>query len=119
VRVRAKGELGYLTIKGKTNENGFSRFEWEKEISLSDAEQLLELCDKFIIFKTRYEVPYKGKTFEIDVFHGLHEGLVIAELELQAENESYEKPDWLGKEVTGDVRYYNAWLSKRPVFTGG
>lgn len=115
VRVRIKGDYGYLTIKGKTNENGFSRFEWEKEISREDAEQLLELCEKFTIHKTRYEVIFKEKTFEVDVFHGLHEGLVIAELELQTESEPYEKPDWIGEEVTGDVRYYNSWLSKMPL----
>lgn len=114
VRIRTKGEKGYITIKSEANENGFSRFEWEKEISLLDAEQLLELCDKHIIDKTRYEVIFKGKTFEIDIFHGIHEGLIIAELELQTEDEPYEKPDWLGQEVTGDVRYYNAWLSKQP-----
>lgn len=112
VRIRTKGEKGYITIKGKVNENGFSRFEWEKEIALDDAEQLLGLCDKYIIDKTRYEVIFSGKIFEVDVFHGFHEGLVIAELELESEDEIFEKPDWVGKEVTGDERYYNAWLSK-------
>lgn len=112
VRIRTKGDKGYITIKGEADENGFSRFEWEKEIELSDAEQLLTLCDEYIIDKTRYEVVYKGKIFEIDVFHGIHEGLVLAELELETEDETYESPAWLGKEVTSDVRYYNAWLSK-------
>lgn len=112
VRVRTKGNAGFLTIKGKADANGFSRFEWEKEISLDDAEQLIKLCDKFIIHKTRYEVIYKGKTFEIDLFHAPHEGLIIAELELESENETFETPEWIGKEVTGDVRYYNSWLSK-------
>lgn len=112
VRIRTKGDKGYITIKGEADENGFSRFEWEKEIELSDAEQLLTLCDEYIIDKARYEVVYKGKTFEVDVFHGIHEGLVLAELELETEDETYESPAWLGKEVTGDVRYYNAWLSK-------
>lgn len=113
VRIRIKGQKGYITIKSEANENGFSRFEWEREISLSDAGQLLELCDENIIHKTRYEVGYKGKIFEVDVFHGIHDGLVLAELELEAEDEMYEKPDWLGEEVTGDERYYNAWLAKK------
>ncbi|HHT23794.1 MAG TPA: CYTH domain-containing protein [Bacteroidales bacterium] len=114
IRVRTKGDKGYLTIKGKANENGFARFEWEREISLEDAEQIMELCERFIIEKTRYEVVYEGKVFEIDQFHGLNDGLVIAELELEAENESYKAPEWLGKEVTGDIRYYNSWLSQNP-----
>ncbi len=112
VRIRIKADKGFITIKSEANENGFSRFEWEKEISLNDAEQLLELCDEYIIDKTRYEVIFKGKTFEVDVFHGIHDGLLLAELELKTEDEPFEKPDWLGEEVTGDVRYYNAWLSK-------
>lgn len=111
VRIRTKGDKGYITIKSEANENGFSRFEWEKEITLSDAEQLFELCDEYIIDKTRYEVIFKGKTFEVDIFHGVHNGLTIAELELESEDESFEKPEWIGEEVTGDVRYYNAWLA--------
>ena len=114
VRVRTKGDKGYITIKGKSNSNGFSRFEWEKEISLSDAGELLLLCEKNIIEKIRYEVDFEGKTFEIDVFHGSNEGLVLAELELQTENEPYTAPEWLGREVTGNVRYYNSYLSKHP-----
>ncbi|MFV0391952.1 MAG: CYTH domain-containing protein [Paludibacteraceae bacterium] len=112
VRIRVKDRQGFITIKGEANENGFSRFEWEQEIMLDDAERLLELCDDFVIDKTRYEVIFEGKKFEVDVFHGLHDGLILAELELQSENEPYVAPSWLGKEVTGDVRYYNAWLSK-------
>lgn len=115
VRVRIKDGQGFITIKGEANANGFSRFEWEKEISLADAEQLLELCDDFIIDKTRHEVIFEGKKFEVDVFQGLHAGLILAELELQSENETYVAPSWLGEEVTGDVRYYNAWLSKNTV----
>ncbi len=114
VRVRTKGEKGFITIKGKANTNGFSRFEWEQEISLTDAEQLLGLCEKNIIEKTRYEVIFGGKIFEVDVFHGENEGLVLAELELRTENEPYTAPAWLGKEVTGDIRYYNSYLSKCP-----
>ncbi|MGC3976890.1 MAG: CYTH domain-containing protein [Paludibacteraceae bacterium] len=114
VRVRSKGEKAFLTIKGEVNENGFSRFEWEKEISLNDAKELLELCDAGIIDKTRYEVIFAGKTFEIDVFHNENEGLLIAELELESENEIFLKPDWLGEEVTYDKRYYNSYISKHP-----
>ncbi|MHB9055172.1 MAG: CYTH domain-containing protein [Paludibacteraceae bacterium] len=114
VRIRIKGDKGFITIKGKANENGFSRFEWEKEISVSDAEQLLELCEDHIIDKTRNIVIFEEKTFEVDVFQGVNEGLVMAELELQAENEPYNSPDWLGLEVTGDKRYYNSYLSKKP-----
>lgn len=114
VRVRTKGEKGYLTIKGAANENGFSRFEWEKEITLDDALQLLELCEAGVIDKTRYEVVFEGKTFEIDEFHGENEGLLMAELELESENEPYAKPGWLGDEVTQDKRYYNSYISKNP-----
>lgn len=114
VRVRTRGDKGFLTIKGPSGKNGFSRFEWEKEISFTDAEQLLELCEKNIIDKTRYEVEFDGKTFEVDVFHGVNEGLVLAELELLTEDEPYSAPEWLGREVTGDMRYYNSYLSKYP-----
>jgi len=112
VRIRIKSEKGFITIKGKTNQAGLSRFEWEKEISLTDAEQLLQLCEKGIIDKTRHEVIFDGKTFEVDVFHGENEGLVMAELELENEDEVFAKPDWLGDEVTGDKRYYNSYLSQ-------
>ena len=114
VRVRTRGDKGFLTIKGPSGKNGFSRFEWEKEISFTDAEQLLKLCEKNIIDKTRYEVEFDGKTFEVDVLHGVNEGLVLAELELQTEDEPYSAPEWLGREVTGDMRYYNSYLSKYP-----
>ena len=114
VRVRTKGDLGYLTIKGEANKNGFSRFEWEKEIPLNDALELLKLCEAGVIDKTRYEIIFEGKTFEVDVFYGENEGLVFAELELEREDEPFLKPDWLGEEVTGDIRYYNAYLSKHP-----
>ncbi len=99
VRVRIKGDTGYLTIKGATNENGFARFEWEKEITVEEAELLMELCENSIIDKIRYEVVYAGKVFEVDRFLGENEGLLLAELELEAENETYESPDWLGEEV--------------------
>lgn len=114
VRVRIKGNKGFLTIKGKGNESGMSRFEWEKEISVIEAEALLALCEKGVIDKTRYEVPMGNHTYEVDVFTGENEGLTVAEIELQSENESFEKPNWLGKEVTSDERYYNAYLSNNP-----
>ena len=114
VRVRIKGNKGFLTIKGKGNESGMSRFEWEKEITISEAEALLSLCEKGAIDKIRYEVPMGKHTYEVDIFAGENEGLIVAEIELQSENESFEKPNWLGKEVTSDERYYNAYLSNNP-----
>lgn len=114
VRVRIKGEKGSLTIKGKGNDSGMSRFEWEKEIPLEEAYQLLSLCESGIIEKTRFEVPIGNHLFEVDTFFGDNQGLVMAEVELQSETETFERPSWLGKEVTNDHRYYNAYLSKNP-----
>jgi adenylate cyclase len=114
VRVRIKGKRGFLTIKGASNESGLSRFEWEKEIPVAEAKELLKLCEKGIIDKTRFEVKVGPHVFEIDAFYGENEGLVIAEIELKSETESFEKPSWLGKEVTNDNRYYNSYLSKNP-----
>jgi adenylate cyclase len=114
VRVRIKGNKGFLTIKGVSNESGLSRFEWEKEIPLEDAQKLLLLCEEGVIDKTRFEVKMGNHIFEVDEFYGENEGLVITEIELISETESFEKPSWLGKEVTGDNRYYNSFLSKNP-----
>lgn len=114
VRIRLKNEIGIITVKGKSSENGLSRFEWEKEISKPEVEALLKLCEKGIIDKTRYEVKVGTHTFEVDEFYGDNEGLIVAEVELSSENESFKKPDWLGEEVTGDVKYYNSCLSKLP-----
>lgn len=114
VRVRIKGEKGYLTIKGKSNETGLSRFEWENEISVEEAKQLLLLCEKGVIEKIRYEIQVDEHLFEVDEFLGENEGLVIAEVELQSESEIFEKPSWLGVEVTQDHRYYNSYLSQNP-----
>jgi len=111
VRVRIKGNKGFLTIKGKGNESGTTRFEWEKEIEVTEAEQLLLLCEDGVIDKVRYEIPFGNHLYEVDVFEGDNKGLIIAEIELEDENESFEKPNWLGAEVTGDDRYYNASLS--------
>jgi adenylate cyclase len=111
VRVRIKGTQGFITIKGKGNESGTTRFEWEKEIKITEAEQLLLLCEDGVIDKVRYEIPSGKHLYEVDVFEGDNKGLIIAEIELNDENESFEKPNWLGEEVTGDDRYYNASLS--------
>lgn len=114
VRVRIKGEKAYITIKGISNESGISRFEWEKEISINDARELLKLCEPGIIDKIRYYIKNGRHTFEVDEFNGENEGLIMAEIELSSENEQFEKPDWLGEEVTGDLRYYNSSLTKLP-----
>ena len=114
VRIRIKGESGFLTIKGKNNDSGTTRFEWETEISLMEAKPLLDLCEKGILLKTRYEIQVGKHVYEVDVFHGENEGLIIAEIELSSEQEVFEKPNWLGKEVTGDNRYYNSYISQKP-----
>ena len=114
VRVRIKGDKGFLTIKGIGNESGLSRFEWEKEIQVTEAEQLLHLCENGVIDKIRHEVKVGSHVYEVDVFSGANEGLIVAEIELSDENESFEKPVWLGEEVTNDNRYYNAYLSNNP-----
>ena len=117
VRVRLKGDNGFITVKGKSNNSGLSRFEWEKEISKTDAESLLKLCEKGIIDKIRYEVKVGNHIFEVDEFFGDNEGLIIAEVELNSEDETFKKPDWLGQEVTGQIKYYNSQLSKLPFNT--
>jgi CYTH domain-containing protein len=114
VRIRIKGTQGFITIKGKGNESGTTRFEWEKEIEVTEAEQLLLLCEDGVIDKVRYEIPSGKHLYEVDVFEGDNKGLIIAEIELNDENESFEKPNWLGVEVTGDDRYYNASISMNP-----
>jgi adenylate cyclase len=114
VRVRIKGNKGFLTIKGASNASGLTRFEWEKEIPVDEAAALLKLCEKGIIDKIRFEVKMGNHVFEIDEFYGDNEGLVMAEIELKSETETFEKPNWLGKEVTNDNRYYNSSLSKNP-----
>lgn len=114
VRVRIKGHKAFITIKGISNESGTSRYEWEKEIATEDAKELLKLCEPGVIDKVRYEVKNGSFTFEVDEFFGENEGLVVAEIELNDENDQFEKPEWLGKELTGDARYYNSMLSKNP-----
>ena len=110
VRVRIKGEKAFITIKGISNSEGTTRFEWEKEISLKEAEQLIELCEPNLIEKIRYKIKVGNHIFEVDEFSAENKGLIVAEIELSEENESFDKPDWLGKEVTGDIRYYNSQL---------
>ena len=114
VRVRLKGDIGFLTIKGQSSKNGLSRFEWEKEIPKIEAEALLKLCKKGMIDKIRYEIKADNHIFEVDEFFGKNEGLIVAEVELNDETEAFAKPNWLGEEVTGDAKYYNSQLSKTP-----
>jgi len=117
VRVRIKGDKGFLTIKGVGSASGASRFEWEREIPVAEAEQLLAICEPGVIDKVRHLVPAGAHTFEVDEFHGNNEGLVVAEVELGAEDEHFDRPVWLGDEVTGDARYYNSMLMKQPYTT--
>ncbi|WP_452225334.1 CYTH domain-containing protein [Lacinutrix chionoecetis] len=114
VRVRLNGDKGFLTIKGQSSKNGLSRFEWEKEITKMEAEALLQLCKKGMIDKIRYEVKFGSHIFEIDEFLKKNSGLIVAEVELKTEEETFKKPEWLGEEVTGDSKYYNSQLSKTP-----
>jgi len=117
VRIRIKGDKGFITIKGKTSKEGTTRFEWEKEIALKEARALLNLCEHPPIHKTRYEVRVGNRVFEVDEFFGENAGLVLAEMELESEGQTFERPEWLGREVTGDKRYYNAFLSRHPFKT--
>ena len=114
VRVRLRDEKAYLTIKGPSLDGGLSRYEWEHEISGREALELMQLCERGVIDKVRYLVPYGGHTFEVDEFFGANEGLVMAEVELDAVDEAFERPPFLGEEVTGDRRYYNSCLTASP-----
>ena len=114
VRVRTSDDKAFITIKGKSNLAGTSRFEWEKEIAISEAEELLLLCESNLIEKHRYLVKKGTHTFEVDAFLGDNLGLIVAEIELDSENEKFEKPSWLAKEVTGELKYYNSSISKLP-----
>mgnify|MGYP000336085322 CR=1 FL=1 len=114
VRIRIADEKAFLTIKGKSNSAGTTRFEWEKEIDKNEAEQLLLLCEQSIIDKTRFYVKNNHHIFEVDEFYGDNNGLILAEIELNSEQESFNKPNWLGTEVTGDKKYYNSSMSKNP-----
>jgi len=114
VRIRIKGDKGFITVKGIGNESGTSRYEWEKEISVQDATDLLKISEPGVIDKIRYNVKSGRHTFEVDEFYGENEGLTVAEVELDSEDENFIKPEWLGKEVTGQVKYYNSMLMKNP-----
>jgi adenylate cyclase len=114
VRVRTGGEKGFLTVKGESNDSGTTRFEWEKEISIEEAIELLKICEPGIIDKTRFEVKSGNHIIEVDEFYGENQGLVVAEIELSNDNETIIRPSWLGKEVTGDTKYYNSSLTKVP-----
>jgi len=114
VRIRIKGDKGFITVKGIGNASGTSRFEWEKEISIEDATDLLKISEPGVIDKTRFNVKSGEHTFEVDEFYGENDGLTVAEVELSAEDEDFQKPEWLGEEVTGEVKYYNSMLMKNP-----
>jgi len=114
VRVRIKGEQGFITIKGIGSASGASRYEWEKDIPVEEVNELLELCEPGVIDKTRFNVKSGEHIFEVDEFYGDNDGLVVAEIELSSEEEDFKKPEWVGKEVTGDVKYFNSMLMKNP-----
>jgi len=114
VRVRMRDDEAFLTIKSASNERGWSRYEFEQSIPMQDAEELLKLCQTGLIDKIRHYVKVGSHTWEVDVFHGENEGLVIAEIELRSEEESFDLPEWVGQEVSGDPKYYNMMLAKRP-----
>ena len=117
VRVRIKGDRGYITVKGKGNQTGTTRFEWEKEISVKEADALMNLSEPGVIDKMRYFIEVGKHIFEVDEFFGDNSGLIIAEVELEHEDEDFLKPQWLGDEVTSDIKYYNSQLSKNPFKT--
>lgn len=114
VRIRIRDGKGYLTIKGASDSSGISRYEWEREIPLQEAEELMSLCEPGMIDKTRFLVRVGQHVFEVDEFYGENQGLVVAEVELGSENEDFERPEFLGEEVTGQVKYYNSFLMKNP-----
>ncbi len=116
VRVRIRDDKGFLTIKGPAGKAGLARFEWEKEIPREEAEALMSICEPGIIEKTRWLVPADDgrHTWEVDVFEGENEGLVMAEIELNSEDETFKKPHFIGKEVTGDRRFYNSHMRRYP-----
>lgn len=114
VRIRIKDDKAFLTVKGVSNKLGTTRREWEYAIPVSDAKEMLKVCEEGVIEKWRYLVPVGEHTFEVDIFEGENDGLIMAEVELESEDENYQKPAWLGKEVTGNIAYYNSNLSQHP-----
>lgn len=117
VRVRIRDHEGFITIKGPSTDGGLTRFEWETRIPIEDAEQMLKLSVTPVIDKTRYLVPFKGHIWEVDEFYGDNAGLVVAEIELESADETFEIPDWTGAEVTPDRRYTNFNLTLHPFNT--
>ena len=113
-RIRIKENKAFMTVKGKSSESGLSRFEWEKEIDLKDAEALLQLCEPGKIEKTRFLVKSGNHIFEVDEFYGENEGLIVAEVEMNSESDQVLLPDWLANEVTGEQKYYNSALTQKP-----
>ena len=114
IRIRIQDDEAFLTVKGISNKSGLSRLEYEYSIPKADAENMLSFCEAGVVVKTRFLVPVGNHTWELDVFHGDNQGLIIAEIELSSEDEDFIKPEWVGREVTGDLRYYNSALLKRP-----
>lgn len=114
VRVRIRDGQGFLTIKGPSKSGTFSRYEFEKEITIDEAENLMQMCEPGMVEKRRYIVPFRGHVFEVDEFYGDNEGLVFAEVELDSEDEVFEKPGFIGPEVTGDRHFYNSNLRRMP-----
>lgn len=114
VRVRITDEKAFLTIKGKSSSSGLSRFEWETEILKEDANQLIQLCEPGLIDKTRFYIKAGSHTFEVDEFYADNQGLIVAEVELDSEDQTFQKPNWLGQEVTGNAKYYNSMLAQHP-----
>lgn len=114
IRIRISGERAFMTIKGKSSENGLTRFEWEKEIPLDEAKELLKICEPGKIEKYRYHVNIGDHVYEVDEFLEDNAGLTLAEIELQEEEEEFQKPQWLGEEVTGNLEYYNSNLINKP-----
>jgi len=115
VRIRISDNKALITIKGSPVQGSFSRAEWEIPVNIKEAEGIMKLCLPGIIEKTRYVIPAGKHFFEVDVFHGSNEGLIVAEIELESEDEKFERPEWLGKEVTGDPRYYNSSLLRQSI----
>ena len=114
VRIRVRGDEGFITIKSATFEGSITRNEWEYKIPVAEADEMLLLCKDSVIEKKRYNVQVGDHVFEVDEFYGDNEGLLLAEVELNSEDELFERPEWLGEEVTGDIRYYNSYLSEKP-----
>ena len=112
VRIRIAGKRGFIAVKSDSEKGSFGRYEWEYDIPVRDAYEIMELCIPGKIEKTRFFIPYKKHTWEVDVFHGGNNGLIVAEIELESESETFEKPAWIGEEVTGNPDYFNSNLIK-------